>query len=62
MGNVKFLFNKYVETKVLINICSRMQRDNKIWVLPFPSQNKMSNPAFFLKKMPNPKIQKDPAH
>lgn len=47
MGNVKFLFNMYVETKVLNNICSCMQRDNKTWVLPFPTQNKMSNPIFF---------------
>jgi hypothetical protein len=60
MGNVKFLFNKYVETEVLNNICIGMQRDNKIFVLPFPSQNKMSNPT--LKKMINPKIQKDLAH
>lgn len=61
MGNVKFLFNKYVETKILNNICSGMQRDNKIWVLPFRSQNKMSNPTLF-KKMTNQKIQKDLAH
>jgi hypothetical protein len=61
MGNVKFLLNKYVETKVLNSICSGMQQDNKIWVLSFPSQNKMSSPAL-KKNNPNPKIQTDLAN